>query len=148
MVFCVLLFAGNALAQEDWVPVEIKHGGRSKYYLDRNFNFIQTGFLPTEELVEYRVKSMFEGRLLDIEVFWLNCRDRRFRLVSIPYGKEEGFMIFDMMRKEWKSFESVPIDGELAVIVCEMIKAQNVPKVSNNKKLVKKVVSRTRKRKQ
>ncbi len=148
MVFCLLLFAGNASAQENWIFVEMKSSERLRHYLDRNFKVLSNG------IVEYRVKSnfYFQGEFHDtgnIEVYWANCMDRQLRLVSAPYSEQNGMKLIILGLKQWRPFDDETGDGDVAAKVCKMLEERNVSKVSNDKKVVKKkVVKRTRKRKQ
>jgi hypothetical protein len=87
--------------------------------------------------VRYTVKGVLEGKTLQTNYYYVDCQQ----------GVWRGH---DVTISQWKAFDRR--DGgssAIAMMVCRMIKEHGGIIVSNDKKVVKKkVVNRTRKRKQ
>jgi hypothetical protein len=135
-------------AQEDWILLENKGNVGSWYYLDRNVDVLSSG------IVEYRIKNAysFDGYSSsdEIHVVWANCVAREWMLVSAP-GLNSLANVMSVLKGKWFRFNDTDhIDyASAGSVACQMVKARNEPKVSNDKKVVKKrVVKGTRKRKQ
>jgi hypothetical protein len=144
LLVVILLFAGNASAQEDWIPIELViSSGTDSYYLDRNFDVLPSGNL------KYRLKRVSKylsmgsvKTLVNIDVFEADCKNLRWRLISSPLEADSGLGHLMGLLKDWSSM-SDGTHGVHAAAACRMAEERNAPKVvRNDKKVMKKRVAK------